>query len=298
MKQFYLHNGTQQQGPYELEELRFQNITQSTLVWFDTLKEWTPASQVPELQTLIKPSLPTQNPSLPFQQVQLKENQSSSKRLTNKQKIYLAVGVVLIVGTIAWLAIESKYKKQEVEELTRNLISTQQKATKLTNEIEAAAKQKKIETEEQQKVEKTREEKRFALNIRNFELRNNWQKYMTADLDAFNALAFGGFSGISIKAGNMTDYPIDLMIARIIYWKENGDIYKSEDVSFTDIQSNSVSYVNAPNSSRGTKLTIDIRKITSRQFNFCFDSQDIPGTDHVFGGDRDHKDPWRCEKNK
>ncbi len=92
----------------------------------------------------------------------------------------------------------------------------------------------------------------------------------------------------------MTKYPIDLILAEVTYWKSNGDIYKVEEVIIADVRYSNASFVKAPSSARGTKLTVDIKKVTSKNFNFCFDRRDIPGTDHVFVNGRDYRDPWKC----
>ncbi len=41
------------QGPYTVDQLRGLNITPSTLVWNNSLTNWTPAGEVPELATYL-----------------------------------------------------------------------------------------------------------------------------------------------------------------------------------------------------------------------------------------------------
>eukprot|EP01031_Cornospumella_fuschlensis_P012143 gene12143-14845_t len=54
MKKYYLHNGTEQQGPFSIDELKQQNLSKETHVWYDGLPEWTPAGQLAELKEAIK----------------------------------------------------------------------------------------------------------------------------------------------------------------------------------------------------------------------------------------------------
>lgn len=53
MKKFYLHNGTEQMGPFDLEELKTKDFTKKTPVWYEGLSEWTVAENVEELQQLL-----------------------------------------------------------------------------------------------------------------------------------------------------------------------------------------------------------------------------------------------------
>ncbi|MBO4995892.1 MAG: CD225/dispanin family protein [Muribaculaceae bacterium] len=52
MKYFIANNG-QHEGPYSIDELRTRNVTPSTLVWNDSMKDWTPAGEVAELAALL-----------------------------------------------------------------------------------------------------------------------------------------------------------------------------------------------------------------------------------------------------
>ena len=52
MKKYFYFDGTNQHGPFTLEELRSYNITPQTSVWFDAIPQWKPAGEIPELQAL------------------------------------------------------------------------------------------------------------------------------------------------------------------------------------------------------------------------------------------------------
>ncbi|MEO6611246.1 MAG: DUF4339 domain-containing protein [Chitinophagaceae bacterium] len=52
MKKYFLNDGTSQQGPFDLEELKTKNLTASTPVWYEGLPEWTTAGKVEELKVL------------------------------------------------------------------------------------------------------------------------------------------------------------------------------------------------------------------------------------------------------
>ncbi len=58
MKKFYLHNGTEQQGPFDIDELKAKNITKETSIWHEGLPEWTTADKVDELKELFSKTTP------------------------------------------------------------------------------------------------------------------------------------------------------------------------------------------------------------------------------------------------
>lgn len=58
MKTYYIHNGTEQLGPFDLEQLKSQQITKDTPVWYEGLENWTTVEKIEELRELLKPSTP------------------------------------------------------------------------------------------------------------------------------------------------------------------------------------------------------------------------------------------------
>lgn len=58
MKKYFLHNGTEQQGPFDLDDLKSRNITRETKIWYDGLLNWVTAKDVDELKSLFSSSPP------------------------------------------------------------------------------------------------------------------------------------------------------------------------------------------------------------------------------------------------
>ncbi len=65
MKYFLKNNGEQQNGPFELGELLANGLTPQSYVWNETMQNWFPAMQVPEVAALLNtqqhPPMPTSN---------------------------------------------------------------------------------------------------------------------------------------------------------------------------------------------------------------------------------------------
>lgn len=65
---YFLHNSSgQQSGPHELNELLAAGLTPQSYVWNETMPNWMPVMQVPEVAALLQPQ---QQPMPPFQQTQ------------------------------------------------------------------------------------------------------------------------------------------------------------------------------------------------------------------------------------
>ena len=52
MKQYFYISGKEQKGPFSFEELRNQSLKRQTLIWFNGLKDWKPAEEIEEMQSL------------------------------------------------------------------------------------------------------------------------------------------------------------------------------------------------------------------------------------------------------
>lgn len=53
MKKYYLHNGTENIGPFNTDELKAKGIAKETQVWYEGLQEWTTAGAIDELKSIM-----------------------------------------------------------------------------------------------------------------------------------------------------------------------------------------------------------------------------------------------------
>lgn len=102
MKKYYLHNGTEQQGPFDIEDLKSNNITKSTSIWYEGLSEWTTAEKIDELKDLFKASIPppfkakTATPP-PIHNTPIQETNSTPPPPKKKSKVGRNILVVFIL---------------------------------------------------------------------------------------------------------------------------------------------------------------------------------------------------------
>ena len=102
MKKFFLHNGTEQLGPFDIEDLKTKNVTKGTPIWYDGLTEWTTAEKVEDLKTLfISTPPPFGTPKVtppPIQKSQVEAVSQLSKMKKDKSgTIFQSIGIICVV---------------------------------------------------------------------------------------------------------------------------------------------------------------------------------------------------------
>jgi len=107
MKKYFIHNGTEQQGPFSLDDLKIKNINRNTSIWYDGLSDWTIADNIEELKELINDSTPPpfstkQKSPPPINNKQTGNSNIYSVPIPQKNK---AVRITLAVLIIIALAI-------------------------------------------------------------------------------------------------------------------------------------------------------------------------------------------------
>ncbi|TRX43162.1 DUF4339 domain-containing protein [Flavobacterium restrictum] len=115
MKKYYLHNGTESSGPFDIDELKSKKITQTTPVWFEGLEKWKTAGEIEALKTIfvaIPPPIDMSRETPPLQKV---ANNSSKKEILglSKSTFWIAFGVVIVlIGITILNTIEDKRTRE------------------------------------------------------------------------------------------------------------------------------------------------------------------------------------------
>src|SRR5262245_54593415 len=121
MKKYFLHDGSQQTGPFDIEELKAKNLTRDTPIWFEGLTEWTTIGNVEELKEVFititptystKISSPLPNQSSSSTATGTKRNSSVGRRLL----IFGIVIVLVLVGFYVYNQIQHQQYQNERQE--------------------------------------------------------------------------------------------------------------------------------------------------------------------------------------
>lgn len=184
MKTFFLFIDDEQQGPFNLEELKSKKITRTTKVWFEGLDDWKNADEIEELKSLfisVPPPIKPFSTPPPIKKVlpEIEVEQEDKILGFRKKTFFISVGILVLLLSLTFKMMQH-FQKDEIER--------ENKETEIYNEQlkiqnEEIAKQKQIIAEkerlEQERIEREREKARKKrideivneLNIAHEELR-------------------------------------------------------------------------------------------------------------------------------
>lgn len=107
MKKYYLHDGTEQDGPFYISQLKSKGITRKTEVWYEGLSDWTCADQIDDLKVLFihsPPEIPPINPKETEQTNETNTKPNKSSLVKN-----LLIGFFVIIGIIGVSVLFNKF---------------------------------------------------------------------------------------------------------------------------------------------------------------------------------------------
>ncbi|MFV5689508.1 DUF4339 domain-containing protein [Flavobacterium sp. ZT3R25] len=168
MKTYYIHNGTENSGPFFLDELKAKKITKTTLIWFEGMDEWKYAADIPELKNILSVIPPPLNriPLLPEEDEKVV---SQTILGLDKSIFFLAFGIItLIIGTLIFNTYQENRslefdQKNHQTEFQNQQIELQQKQTD----------EEKIQIAIQEKIDSDRlsKQKKDSVNYRISEIK-------------------------------------------------------------------------------------------------------------------------------
>lgn len=259
MKKYFIKDGENRNGPYDLHELMKLAIYDDTLVWHEGLADWQPASTIQDLKPVIRKKT-ISSPST---------EQPTTK---NNQRIIIGV-ILLIVIVLAVYANRSSSSYSEVAmdpEVEKEIaLESAKNANPADDEV----------MRKQQQDEQIENNKRF--------IRNNWSKYFVITKSSYKVEGLGGISNLQVYFENKTGYLLENVNAEIDIITANGAIFKTEYISFTNVAANSFETYNVPYSPRGSSVSAPrITSMGSAILNFCFQSDSEISSNS--------EDPYRC----
>ena len=176
MKKYFLHNGTESSGPFDLEELKAKRITKASPVWFEGMENWKTAGEIPELSTIfvvVPPPITSFSEALPKQNVEKKLEQEKEERKIlglSKKSFFIVLGGLVLIIAITILNTLEDNRSRELElrnhktEIENHQYELQQKEK---NEQEIL-----IAEQEKAEAERIKKERKQTVNNRILEIQN------------------------------------------------------------------------------------------------------------------------------
>lgn len=98
MKKYFIHNGVEQEGPFDINELRSKKINSQTLIWHEGLSDWTTANNIEEIKEIL-------NSPPPFRNIHKDDKQSDNNSKKGSKKIILTIFISIFIIAIAVVSI-------------------------------------------------------------------------------------------------------------------------------------------------------------------------------------------------
>lgn len=287
MKKFYIIKEQNQEGPFDIEQLKSLNIKKDTPVWYEGIENWTTAEKIEELKSILpstvvppKYEMPTQNnvTTLPpkFNKTESSNNsqnfESNNKKIVetkNNLKRNILIGALLIgVILIGLIVIASK---------NDNEYSGESSTT-----VESADNPQDGNTSYDNSSDSERQRVNFAITQKNMAYRNGWYEYITSQIGEYTYREIGGIDPFIVQVTNKTEYKMDNIDVDVEYIKSNGEVYETETLVFKNVAANSSLQLYSSGSDRGTSVRAQISNIGSSKMHFCYPSDNGNPNDPYF----------------
>jgi tetrahydromethanopterin S-methyltransferase subunit B len=200
MKKYYLHDGTENIGPFDIEELKAHNITRTTKVWFDEIEDWKNAEEIEELKTIFKsipPPIKKKSTPPPVNSKPTEEISYMIFGLKKKTFFIIIVSLVLLLSLIIKIIHNYNIDKIEKGNIETSIYNEQLKIqnVEIANQKEIIAEkerleQERIKREKQIALDKRIEEIVEEMNIAHEELNKSNKKLV--DVTGFKFLRTSG----------------------------------------------------------------------------------------------------------
>lgn len=118
MKKYYLHNGSENIGPFDIEELKEKKITRETPVWYEEMEDWKNASEIAELKTIFASVPPPINKVAsppPLQKESVEDEPKTHWLVSALRKTFILILIVICIVTSISYYSEQKSNNSQSE---------------------------------------------------------------------------------------------------------------------------------------------------------------------------------------
>src|SRR5579863_305296 len=96
-------------------------------------------------------------------------------------------------------------------------------------------------------------------------IKANPEKYLNLSTGRYSTGLFGGISSFPVTVTNNSPVKIEMVEVIIQYVQNNDKVFKTETLTFNDLEPGEALTIKAPKSTRGTKITSQIQAVNVRQ---------------------------------
>lgn len=139
MKKYYLHNGSENIGPFDIAELKEKKVTRDTPIWCEGMTDWKTVSEVEELNTVLGSIPPPINKNVVLPPQEKKSEKPKTHWLLSALR-KTAILLFIIIGISAGVSYYDDQKNAPTPSgFMENVMSTEElEATYPTKYLEAS----------------------------------------------------------------------------------------------------------------------------------------------------------------
>lgn len=170
MNSYYLHNGTESIGPFDITELQAKSILKTTPVWCAGMQDWKYAGDVIELQALFIVLPPPIKVFPLISKLKKEEEEETNTKIIgiDKKLFYLLVGLLALVITTSVFTFFENKRSAELEQ--KNSITEKDNLQFQLQEKRIQEQKNQIIEQEKLEFERVLKERKIKLNSRLIEL--------------------------------------------------------------------------------------------------------------------------------
>jgi hypothetical protein len=101
-------------------------------------------------------------------------------------------------------------------------------------------------------------------------IKSHPENYVNLETGRYSTSIFGGISSFPVTVTNSSPVIMDLVVVNIDYIQKNEKVFKTESLSFNNLEPGETVTIQAPKSSRGTKIVTRIHVVNSSQLNLSY----------------------------
>jgi preprotein translocase subunit SecG len=133
MRTYYINNGKENGGPFTLDELKTQQLTKATLVWYQGMAEWKHAHDIEELKSFFTVVPPPIKQAISTPEIELHKTSETILGL-KKSHFFLALLFFAILLTVFILNVIQNNKRSELDLKNKQTEFSNEKITLEQNE--------------------------------------------------------------------------------------------------------------------------------------------------------------------
>ena len=266
MSSYFIHDGRNESGPFNIDELLEKKLTRTTPIRLKDTDQWMPAEKIPVLKEKLVP----RKIRRPKDIVPVMVERVTDMYYRQPRTLYSILFGIALFTSISIYSIN----KTETKEAPKSAIVTDLSVVKPVQKKQLPGLQispvglpqenKQPEAHIVQPVtEPVKVDKEKAA-------RQRWTRLISVTNSNYGIGLLGGIKDLSVIVTNHSAYPLEEVVAKVSYIKAGGGIWKTEMITVKNVPANDTKEQAVEDVGRGKKVKVTLYKVVSKKMNFQY----------------------------